>query len=506
MSHITACTAANPLPRWIPQQVRDALLARQEIALLDVREEGGFAQGHPLWAAHLSISRLELEAWGRLPRRSVQIVVYDNGEGLAEEAACRLQALGYDHVAVLEGGLTGWREAGLELFADVNASSKAFGEWVEAHCHTPSLSAQDVQALLARPGGNVVVLDARRFDEYQTMSIPGGISVPGGELVRRLRDLVPDPQTQVIVNCAGRTRSLIGAQSLINASVPNPVAALRNGTIGWTLAGLPLAHGQTESHTHVPVGDSEPARRTALSLARRAGVRRLDELQWHDWREDPQRTIYLLDVRSPEEYAQSHLQGFRNAPGGQLVQETDHHAPVRGARLVLFDDDSVRAAMAGSWLAQMGWEVALLAPELAARLPRQQGPDLAPHPPAPFVPTVSVDTLAAWVKDGAVARGEVAVIDLTTSANHRVRHIPGAWWTVRARLGAALQDTIPPARHYVLTCGSSLLARFALQDVAAQVAAAQTGATLSVLDGGTAAWIAAGGETVSGGGPSHRPR
>jgi hypothetical protein len=34
------------------------------------------------------------------------------------------------------------------------------------------------------------------------------------------------------VNCAGRTRSIIGTQSLINAGVPNPVTALRNG-IPW---------------------------------------------------------------------------------------------------------------------------------------------------------------------------------------------------------------------------------------------------------------------------------
>ncbi len=27
------------------------------------------------------------------------------------------------------------------------------------------------------------MLDARREDEFQTMSIPGGISAPGGELV-----------------------------------------------------------------------------------------------------------------------------------------------------------------------------------------------------------------------------------------------------------------------------------------------------------------------------------
>ncbi len=113
---------------------------------------------------------------------------------------------------------------------------------MESQRQTP-LNAEEVQALIdsRQP---VLIVDARRFDEYQTMSIPGGISVPGGELALRIDGLVDSPQTPIVVNCAGRTRSIIGAQSLINAGVSNPVYALRNGTIGWTLAGLTLDRDQ----------------------------------------------------------------------------------------------------------------------------------------------------------------------------------------------------------------------------------------------------------------------
>src|SRR3954468_7316465 len=76
----------------------------------------------------------------------------------------------------------------------------------------------------------MVVLDSRPFDEYQRVSIPTAVNVPGAELALRIHDLAPSPQTLVVVNCAGRTRSIIGAQSLINAGVPNKVVALRNGT------------------------------------------------------------------------------------------------------------------------------------------------------------------------------------------------------------------------------------------------------------------------------------
>ncbi len=472
------------LPTRTPADVRAALLAREEIALLDVREEDPYAQAHPLWAANFSASRLEIEAWGRLPRRTVPIVVYDDGEGLAEPAARRLRALGYEHVSLLAGGLQAWRDAGYELFRDVNVPSKSFGELVESRCHTPSFSAPEVQALL-EARANVVVLDARRYDEYHTMSIPGGVSVPGGELVRRVRDLAPDPATQVIVNCAGRTRSIIGTQSLINAGIPNPVAALRNGTIGWTLAGQQLAHGQQRRHEEVPAGDLTAAREAAADVARRAGARRIDEAQLRDWVADVQRTTYRFDVRGADEYARGHRPGFRHAPGGQLVQETDHQAPVRGARIVLTDDDGVRAHMAASWLAQMGWEVAVLPHEAAAYT--ETGPDRAPQPTPPEVASVLPADLARWQQE---LGDDLAVVNLTASANHVAGHIPGAWWTTRARLASLLATTLAAQKRVVLTCGSSLLARFAAGDVA-QALAAQ-GRELYVLEGGNAAWAAAG--------------
>ena len=351
---------------WTPDDVRAALLARQEIALVDLREEHPFAQAHPLWAVQLSPLRLAADAPWRLPRRDVDVVLYDDGDGLVDAAAATLAQMGYTRVHRLAGGLDGWRRSGGELFRDVNVPSKAFGELVEHERGTPSLPAEQVRAMLDR-GERVAVLDARRFDEFRTMSIPGGTSVPGAELLLHVRDLAPDPATPVIVNCAGRTRSLIGAQSLVNAGIPNPVHALRNGTIGWLLAGFTLEHGQTRRAA--PAGPASAqataaARQAAQALADRAGAQRIDAAQLARWQADPTRTLYCWDVRQPEAYEAGHLPGFGNAPGGQLVQETDVFAAVRGARIVLADgsgdDAGVRAPMTAHWLAQMGWDVAWL--------------------------------------------------------------------------------------------------------------------------------------------------
>ncbi|SDD86945.1 Rhodanese-like domain-containing protein [Bradyrhizobium brasilense] len=358
-----------------PQDIRATLLLRREIALLDVRHEAEFATGHPLFAANMAAGRIALEAELRLPRKDVPIVLYDNGEGLVAAAAEQLMALGHGNVAALAGGLQGWKAAGYEVFEDVNSYAKAFGELVESRRHTPSLSADEVAALISDKA-NIAILDVRRFDEYATMNIPGSVSVPGAELVLRAGGAAPDPDTTIIVNCAGRTRSIIGTQSLINAGLPNKVRALRNGTIGWTLAKHDLEHGAGKRGGIAPF---EGAGDHARDVAYRAGVRHIeiDELAALD--EDAHRTLYRFDVRDAEEYTAGHLAGFRHYAGGQLVQEIDMAAPVRGARIVLSDDKNIRADMTASWLAQMGWEVYVLGGGYDGRL--EVGPPrIVPRP------------------------------------------------------------------------------------------------------------------------------
>jgi rhodanese-related sulfurtransferase len=345
-----------PLPSVTPSQVRCALLLRDEIALLDLRHEAAYATGHPLFAANMATERITLEAGTRLPRKDVPIVVYDAGEGIVPLAAERLIALGYSNVRQLDGGLQAWQMAGFELFRDVNSYAKAFGELVESRRHTPSLAADEVAGLIASKA-NIAILDVRRFDEYETMNIPGSVSVPGAELVLRAGRVAPDPETTVIVNCAGRTRSIIGTQSLINAGFANKVVALRNGTIGWTLARQQLEHG---ADRHGGIGLFEAANANAREVAYRAGVRHVGPQEAIALQAQAHRTLYRFDVRPAEDYAAGHIKSFRHYPGGQLVQEIDMAAPVRGARILLTDNMDVRADMTASWLAQMGWETYVL--------------------------------------------------------------------------------------------------------------------------------------------------
>lgn len=468
-----------------PANVRDDLIARREIALLDVREESVYAEGHPLFAANLPLSRIEVDAFTRIPRLNTPIVLFDDGGGLATRAAARLRALGYNDVKLLEGGLQGWRSSGGEVFRDVNVPSKAFGELVEVSRHTPSLSAQEVKALIDS-GADIAILDVRRFEEFQTMSVPTATSVPGAELVLRVRDLVPNENTRVIVNCAGRTRSIIGTQSLINAGISNPVAALRNGTIGWTLAKQRLDHGQSRKFQDLGESDRGATAVAARAVADRAGVARTNLQAVANWIEQDEMTVYRFDVRTREEYENGHIHGFRHAPGGQLVQETDVYAPVRGARVVLVDNDGTRANMTASWLAQMGWSVFVLDDVTVSDF-SERGAWRAPAPKPPSIPPevlVSPVRLNEWKAQGQT--DHVAVLDFAPSSHYAKDHISGAWFVLRSQLGDAIRS-IAPATRYVLTSSDGLAAQFSWAEVSAV-----TTQPVFLLDGGTNAWLAAG--------------
>ena len=471
--------------------VRNKLLNKEEIAFLDVREEDPHAQEHPLFAANLPLSRIEIDAYAKLPKRDVPIVTLDDGEGFAQLAAQRLVKLGYTDVSVYEDGVQGWKAAGGELFKDVNVPSKSFGEFVEAKRHTPSLSAQEVKQLIDNKE-DVVVVDVRRFDEYNTMSIPTGISVPGAELVLRLPELAPNPKTKVIVNCAGRTRSIIGTQSLINAGIPNEVNALRNGTIGWTLAGQELDKGQSRKFHEVSEDTKNDAAIRARSVSDRAGVKRASLNDVEGWKAQTDRTTYLFDTRTPEEFEAGHLPGFRSVPGGQLVQETEMVAPVRGARVVLVDPSGggVRANMPASWLAQMAWDVYVLDGVESADL-TEKGVWQAPMPALPNIDSVDAITVSNWLKSDS----NTIAIDFSTHANYVKGHIPGSWYALRSELTEAMKK-IPQVDRYIVTSSPLELSLFTAKELQAI-----TKAEVLVLEGGNVAWVKAGLELEKG--PSH---
>ena len=466
--------------RALSAEALKAMLAdEQEIALVDLREELIYSQNHLLWARSIPLSRLELKFARLVPRRTTRIVLLDDNDGLVERAARILARAKYGNLHTLKGGVAAWATAGFELFSGVNVPSKAFGEHIEHTSGTPSISAEQLNKLM-KGGADMVVLDSRPFDEYQRISIPSATNVPGAELVLRVRDLVSSPETLVVVNCAGRTRSIIGAQSLINAGIPNKVVALRNGTMGWHLAGFTCDKDKQKRSPSVSSTSLAWAKSAAGRVAQRFGIERVDRVRLNQWiAEQQERTLYLFDVRDPAEYEAGHVAGAISAPGGQLVQATDLYAGTLNARIVLVDELEVRAVMTASWLKQMGWKDVYVLAEAGYDKGWPPLPLFGTPPP----PESAIDcaTLAALI-----AKEQAVVVDLSLSRDYRKAHIPGAWYAIRSRLGQAFEK-IALHDNVALTSEDGILAGLAVTE-----AKALTKLPVRYLKGGNAAWRKAG--------------
>lgn len=460
--------------------LQDALRGDDEMAVLDVREAGRYARRHLLAAVPAPLWRLELLADRLVPRRDTRIVLVDDDESLAHQAASKLTRLGWTDVTVLEGGTDGWVRAGLEVFSGTNVPSKAFGEVIEHEKHTPWIDVDELHERVAR-GDDIVVVDSRTPEEFHHFTLPFSHSLPGAELVYRIRELAPDPNTFVVVNCAGRTRSIVGAQTLIDAGIPNRVASLRNGTMQWLLSGRELAYGRKAALPEPGDATLSAARQQARDVAQRAGIGYVDAATLQAFEaEQGTRTLYKFDVRTREEYEGGHLEGWRWAPGGQLVQATDEYLATRRARVVLADWDGVRALTTGAWLAQLGAvEVYLYQP--AAFAPLQSGPEprrVLRHRP-------DVARVRPLALRAALDAGQAVVFDVESRVAYERGHVPHARFAAPDRLTEFLPSD--EGRSVVLTSSDGVLAGV----VAAELAWRGV-RQVQVLLGGTRAWKEAG--------------
>lgn len=463
--------------RMSAADVKAHLSKPDEIAVLDVREHGIYGEGHLFFAVPLPYSRFEAGLPALVPNPAVRVVLYDDGDGVADKAAARAAALGYGNVAVMEGGAPAWKAAGFTLYQGVNLPSKTFGELVEIERHTPRVTAEELQRM-RDAGENMVIVDGRPFSEYSKFNIPDGMCCPNGELALRIGEIAPDPTTKIVVNCAGRTRSIIGAQTLIDFGVPNPVYALENGTQGWFLAGLEVERGADRMHPlDIRQNTLEERREKAAAFATKCGAETVTAATAAGWLKESGRTTYVFDVRTPEEHKGDGGAGLIHAPGGQLIQTTDQWVGVKGARIVVADSEGVRALMVAGWLRQLGHEAYVLAGgiEAAAGIDLPEGGiELAiPEPIAPAI-------LARAISDATPTR----IIDLRPSMTYRKGHIAGAIWSIRPKLADALGT---PADGVVLVADEPAVAALAARDLA------DLGVTdVSLLDGSEADWKKAG--------------
>lgn len=329
------------------QALRELFAGDEEFAVIDPRETAAFAGGHLLAASNLPLSRLQTLIAQVVPRNDTLCVFCDGGAGEAESAAELLQSMGYSQLAILHGGISAWESAGGAVFSGTSVPGKAFGEFIEKFCATPAITAAELHHRQQR-NEPTLLIDARTAEEHESYCIPGAILCPGGELIYRVLPIV-NADTEIVVHCGGRTRSIIGAQTLIDAGCKK-VYALENGTMAWQFEGLELEKGDRESLPHPDSTSLILTRAIADQMADRWHIDRIDSIAVHELR-----CRYLIDVRSREEFEAGHITESRHVPGGHLLQNVDRYLVVRNSVVVLIDSDWVRAVTTAVWLRRMGW-------------------------------------------------------------------------------------------------------------------------------------------------------
>lgn len=457
-----------------------------EVAVIDIREQLPFARGHLLHASPVPLDTLDLKIGTLVPRFETLVVLVDNStEERAGKALPLLEKLGYVDVRVLEGGVDAWGQAGFEIYEGLNAFSKGFAEWIEAEYDTPRITVDDLQKRLA-DGEDLVVLDTRTSQEFHAAAIPGSTNLPGVELPYRGLDAITSPQQTVVVTCGGRTRAIIGAQVLINLGIENPVVELLHGTNGWQFAGYATAFGATQAASRPVHEGLDLTKQRTQTLIEKLGIETLAPGALAAILENPQKdkTTYVFDVRSVEDYREGHIAGSKSLPGGQLLQEFDLNVAVQGARIVLLDAaDGVRAGITASWLKQSGWRDVVIAAGAFEGRTLVSGDETSPAPAkVETVDTVSPQTLSEWLQSA-----RAVVVDLRSSRIYSLGHIPGAWFSTRTGLADVLPQ-LPKTGTIVLADATGSELAFA----AASDLAASGRRDIAVLEGGIEAWRKAG--------------
>ena len=460
-------------------------------ALLDVREAGEYNSTHIPGASWLPRRRLEFQMADSVPLKSVQVIVCDDEGRRASLAAATLEGMDYTNVSVLKGGTNAWTNQQYPTEWGMNVPSKDFGEKVEIQNTVTEISADDLHARL-ESGKHTVILDARTPEEYQRFNIPGSRSLPGGELAYRITDIAEGlaADDAIIVNCAGRTRSIIGARALQRMGFTN-VFALTNGTAGWMLAGYDLERGADRLAMPKPSQKGTAAAEAyAEVLAAEDGVRYLNtEGLQAQLIAQKGCTIYFIDVRTNAEYIQGHIPGFQWIPGGQAVQRSDDAAVVKGATVIFCCDGKARATVAASWYRQLGVQDVYV---VDGGTTAWSTANNALETGVPSRPPAGLEEVVASVPPispkEVQSKKDSVVIFVDTSQDFSSGHVPGTRWVPRGWMELRIDELVPAkASPVIVTCTdgqASILAGATLQSIGYT--------NVSRMEGGMAAWRNAG--------------
>ena len=468
-----------------------ALLASDTLyACIDVRERGEFARAQIAGTSPVNRGALEIRLPVMVPDRRVPVVLCCDDGRRSTMAAETLASMGYTDIRTLAGGLDEWQRQGLPVRSGWGVHGKEYGERVAHGGNVTHLSAVEL-AGRRRGGEDVVVVDVRTREEYLRGHVPETYHIPGGNLLVDAPRLPLAEDTTLVVSCAGRTRGILGAQLLYDNGFTN-VYALENGVMGWFLAGGDIATGPgKEVPRPVSPGRSTRIREATDALASHERIRRRARDDFRAVYESGE-TVYLLDVRLPEEYETGHIPGSVSLPLGQMALAHENFLAVRAAPVFVVSDDDPRPVWAASLLRNLGFRnVAIL--DGGVREWANAGHALDEGVPEPAVFGLEKARDQATLIDAAALRAHIEssalALDVRSIGEYGFAHIPGTRWLPRGRLELDVGRTAPDKTlPLALVCDNGVRSTLAAGTLR------QLGyGDVRVLAGGTRSWESGGG-------------
>lgn len=469
-------------------------LINKQISLLDVREAGEIHDGHIPGAVALPRRMLEIRIGQLIPSLETLIVVCDEGGTRAALAANTLEDLGYKNVNVLSKGIPAWILAGGSVVKGKNVPSKAFAEHLFEDEQVPQITPESLNEWKTKSKPHIL-LDIRSPEEHNIGFVPGAKNIPGVEIGNFVGDL-ESPGVPVVVHCAGRTRSILACATLRNLGMKE-VYALKNGTMGWALAGLSLSTPDAAAANEAPTLSSKQAGADrSRQLAQQSGVGYLnaDSLKTLLFEREAGKTnLYVFDVRQENRFKESHLKGSLSLPGGQAVLFADEHIAVGGGTIVLVDDDQTQANITAYWLRRIGYpHVYVLEGGLSSwqAIGGEFSSGRGRAKPSSFHAAQAKSKLISplVLHDALSKKNTIIIIDFNTSKRFSAGHIAGSQRISRGWLEIKISDLNLQGNDFIVAA-----CRDGLQSTYAAATLKDLGfSDVHVLDGGLQNWKKAG--------------
>ena len=313
--------------------------------LIDCRERRDYVDGHWFGSTNIPLSILPTRLPFLCPYKDFPIHFLHWGDAASSVALRYLEKLEYQNItphSVTQpiGPVVGYVQGEY-------AWSKAFGEVVARQSDilevTPQEYVTDYQ--------HAQLVDVRPTGEYNRFTLPNSINLPNSLLLANMERL-GNHADLVLLHCAGRTRSIIGAHTIKAAGYSGDFGIFRGGTQAWELDGFAREHGANRTmaeniestefvanflnRCHIPSAHIQP---TGIA----AFVETNSDHLIFDVSDDAANGILVAA-------------NIIKISGTNLVQQTDRSIARYHLPILLFDCRSgSRAAFAAYWLSRMGF-------------------------------------------------------------------------------------------------------------------------------------------------------